>query len=426
MPDQRVSARRPLLLRSLRATRTRFCPEEYERHALHRVWGSGPMQNRVITETRAHFSDSCRRSIAMEEGYPIGRSHAPVQPRPINHSLSLPLMALFYVRKREIRRRTSIGHVGSRPAKNNPYTAKDSKTLLAGIVRALKFLISRHDRQFLFTTVSIIDVAGGESTLADDLHRLGYTNNTVLGISPDCYGLYHLGPTYRLDSGILAAEGLAGNVRVPVDERAVGILLPRPDMQCVERREPEAVGAFKQMKELSHKLWRARILCVPRVGENQIVGADQSQASVWCRLIDHDLGTGGVNYPAVHQVSVHKVESHGPAVGPADAAELKGIPLRLSHRDILESLGRLLNNSDKRACIHLLICCQFLIFCCQYGRVALRQGAREADTDKSESNDRILELRCESSDFHCKSLLGNMNCCETGVSGPPFRFLGIH
>jgi hypothetical protein len=51
--------------------RHRFCPEEYERHALHRVRGSGPVQDRVIVEAHAHSSDSCRRSVAMEERYPL-------------------------------------------------------------------------------------------------------------------------------------------------------------------------------------------------------------------------------------------------------------------------------------------------------------------------------------------------------------------
>jgi len=48
--------------------RHRFCPEEYERHALHRVRGGGPVQDRVITEARAYSSDSCRRSFAMKKG----------------------------------------------------------------------------------------------------------------------------------------------------------------------------------------------------------------------------------------------------------------------------------------------------------------------------------------------------------------------
>jgi hypothetical protein len=59
---------------------------------------------------------------------------------------------------------------------------------------------------------------------------------------------------------------------------------------------------------------------------------------------------------------------------------------------------------------------------CQRLRMAiLRQCAREADAHESESNDGILELRRESSDFHCKGLLANLNCCATGISDPPFE-----
>jgi len=61
-----------------------------------------------------------------------------------------------------------------------------------------------------------------------------------------------LGSICHLDSRVLAAECLARNVRVPVHERPVGILLPRPDMQRVERREPKTIGGFEQMKKLPH------------------------------------------------------------------------------------------------------------------------------------------------------------------------------
>ena len=45
--------------------------------------------------------------------------------------------------------------------------------------------------------------------------------------------------------GILAAERIAKNVAMPIYERAVRIFLPRPDMQRVERWEPEAIRVNK-------------------------------------------------------------------------------------------------------------------------------------------------------------------------------------
>ena len=50
---------------------------------------------------------------------------------------------------------------------------------------------------------------------------------------------------------------------MPVHERALGILLPRPDVQGVERREPEAVGALEEVEELSHELRRAVVSRIP-------------------------------------------------------------------------------------------------------------------------------------------------------------------
>ena len=68
---------------------------------------------------------------------------------------------------------------------------------------------------------------------------------------------------------------------MPVHERAVGIVLPRPDVQGVERRETEAVGRVEEMKRLSHELLAGDEWFLFHVaGENQIVGAGQFHASV--------------------------------------------------------------------------------------------------------------------------------------------------
>src|SRR3954451_16106655 len=67
---------------------------------------------------------------------------------------------------------------------------------------------------------------------------------------------------FRFDSGFWS-ERLAGNFRVPAHERAVRIILPRPDMQDIECREPEAIGGFPIMKELSHEFRRTQFLLIP-------------------------------------------------------------------------------------------------------------------------------------------------------------------
>src|SRR5437660_14754 len=99
-------------------------------------------------------------------------------------------------------------------------------------------------------------------------------------------------------------------------------------MQRVERRQPEAIGTFEQMKKLSHELRRTRMRRIPRVGDNQKVGADQLQLSCWRRLVDYDLGASGVQDTATHQGSVYIVEPHCPRVGTAHAAELQRISFR--------------------------------------------------------------------------------------------------
>src|SRR6266481_6534191 len=122
---------------------------------------------------------------------------------------------------------------------------------------------------------------------------------------------------------LLAGEGLAGNVGVPIHERAVGIFLPRPHMQRVERWEAEAIGAFEIMKELPHKLWRplSRMSLIPVACNHQEVGADQLQMAVCHRFIDDDLRTRGVYYAGGHEGQVHVMESHRSRVGSAHTTE---------------------------------------------------------------------------------------------------------
>ena len=68
---------------------------------------------------------------------------------------------------------------------------------------------------------------------------------------------------------------------MPVDKRAGRILLPRPDVQRVERREAEAIGRLEQVQQLAHDLRRlAGVHRIPGAGEDQIIGADQAQALV--------------------------------------------------------------------------------------------------------------------------------------------------
>src|SRR5688500_6951828 len=117
-------------------------------------------------------------------------------------------------------------------------------------------------------------------------------------------------------------EGIARNLGVPVHECAGGTFLPCPDVQRVERGQPEAVGGLEQVKELSHQLrCRVRMRGVPDVLEYQKIRANEPQAPAWHGLVDHDLGTRRVQYGIARERQVHEVHPHRPGVWSADAAE---------------------------------------------------------------------------------------------------------
>src|SRR5712664_2611003 len=93
------------------------------------------------------------------------------------------------------------------------------------------------------------------------------------------------------------------------------------------------------------------------------------------------------------------MQPHGSRVGPAYAAECKDIALGLGLPYILEAFGRVPNNVEKGALLALLIRRQFLGM-----RVAiLRQGAQGTNAHQNDSDDGILNLGRESSDFRVNS-----------------------
>ena len=52
--------------------------------------------------------------------------------------------------------------------------------------------------------------------------------------------------------------------------RAVGIVLPCPNMQRIKRRKLEAVGELEVVKQLSHQLGRiVRMIVVPLLSKHQ-------------------------------------------------------------------------------------------------------------------------------------------------------------
>ena len=123
------------------------------------------------------------------------------------------------------------------------------------------------------------------------------------------------------------------------------------------------------MEELAHHLRRLRVLGVPRLGEYEIVGADQLEAAVRHRLIDDDLRTGRVQDSAFHQLAVDVVEAHRAGIRPADAAELEDVSLRHRDADVLEALGRIADDLEKGA--RLLDWSRFVASICAWSSCAM-------------------------------------------------------
>src|SRR5215203_2964661 len=90
----------------------------------------------------------------------------------------------------------------------------------------------------------------------------------------------------------LLAEPVAGDAGVPIHERAVRIVFPGPDVQCVERRKTEAVRALEVVKQLSSQHWRRGILAVnrlPGIGVDEEVDPGDLDCAVLRRLEQDDF-----------------------------------------------------------------------------------------------------------------------------------------
>jgi hypothetical protein len=194
-------------------------------------------------------------------------------------------------------------------------------------------------------------------------------------------------------------------------------------MQRVEGGQSKAIRGFEVVEDLSHELRRrARVLLIPRAGDNEIVGAGQFQASVLLRLVDDDLWTRDVHETVAHQSVIHVVEAHCPKVVSAHATEFKAISLVLGHLHILKALGRFPNNSEKGALFALLVLRQFVLHCRCVWVDILRQCAQETNVHESECDQGVLKLPGELSRFLCKS--ENLLCIQVDLS--PFCKINAH
>ena len=170
---------------------------------------------------------------------------------------------------------------------------------------------------------------------------------------------------------------------MPVDERAARILLPGPDVERIEGRQAESIGTLEQVKELTHQLRRLRVSGIPRIGEDQIVRADQFQTAIRLRLVDHDLRPRRVEDSRADERSIHVMETHRTGIGPADTSELQHVAFGFSHANVFKALGRFADDFDERAGLGLWF------------------GATDEDLNKAESaSRRALELAPNLAEAH--------------------------
>src|SRR5579862_2737164 len=139
----------------------------------------------------------------------------------------------------------------------------------------------------------------------------------------------------------------ASHTVVPIDERALRVVPPCPDVKLEERRNGETVGIAHEQKHLTVQNGRAGIVLQPSRLVHDVLHADQFHFTVRLRLVDQSLRFCDVNGP-VQQTLVHVVDSHRTVVGTADATEQRPVSRRSGVIDVEELLRGRLDGLNER------------------------------------------------------------------------------
>src|SRR5262249_30269704 len=93
-------------------------------------------------------------------------------------------------------------------------------------------------------------------------------------------------------STLLCGLVLAGNARIPIGEAAVGVLLPRPNVQLVESRQAVPIGLVDEVRQMSVERGRStlRMKLRPVACDDDELDADQAQRAIWQRFVDQGFG----------------------------------------------------------------------------------------------------------------------------------------
>ena len=93
---------------------------------------------------------------------------------------------------------------------------------------------------------------------------------------------------------------------------------------------------------------------MPRVGEYEVVGADQPQATVWQWFVNDDLRFCRIENAVTTSDMFTGYIPWRPS-GAADAAEQQAIALCFGHGNLAEALGQIADQFDESAGVILLI-----------------------------------------------------------------------
>src|SRR5882724_3389978 len=118
---------------------------------------------------------------------------------------------------------------------------------------------------------------------------------------------------------------VAGDGVVPVDEWAVGVVAPSPDVKLKDRANAVAIGAGDELKGLTLEYGRSAVVIFqPGLRVHDVFDAEQVQLTV-CRFVDKRFGLSGIDQAVGNEWAIDVVDAHGTVVRTADAAKKRSV-----------------------------------------------------------------------------------------------------
>src|SRR5882672_4717713 len=118
---------------------------------------------------------------------------------------------------------------------------------------------------------------------------------------------------------------VAGDGVVPVDEWAVGVVAPSPNVKLKDRANAVAIGAGDELKGLALEYGRSAVVIFqPGLGVNDVLDAEQVQLTV-CRFVAERFRLRGIDQAVGNKRAVDVVDAHGAVVRTADAAKERSV-----------------------------------------------------------------------------------------------------